>query len=235
MRGVALIPALIGTLILTILIATVAGVVHFYTRETQSLSQKLEIIQIQQALFGVLNTPAVCACNMDPSLNTSNSTPLVFNSSNPATARISFDRIFSSCAGNTPSDPILNRNQPPSGSSSGVRIRDIALENIQSTGTPGSYYGELTIGFTAQSLVMGRRPAKVGINFRADVSNPGQARITACSSGDPNGYSRNPPGTAGANCGTGNQGLVLMRATGGGGSIPVCCTVSGTALSCTPI
>lgn len=234
MKGIALIPALVGLLLLSILIAAVSVVTSYFTRETQSLAEKLEIIQIQQSLFGVLNTSALCSCNFDSSLNTSNSSPLYFDSSNLPTARISLDRVFSSCRSNTPANPILIKNQRPSNSGAGVQVRDIVLENIQTTGTAGMYFADLVVSFESSSMVMGRRPAKVGLNIQADLTNPGQARILNCSTGNPVAGNGNPPGQPGANCGPGNSGVIFQQVVSPGVYQPMCCTLSpgGTSFNC---
>lgn len=248
-NGVALIPALIGSALLGILVLAVASVTNYFSRETQSLAQKLEIIHIQEALYGTLFTRDVCGCNMDSAKNTVNTTPLRFDSTNLPAAKINFNRIFASCNGTAPANPILQVGANPSGVSSGVRVGEIALSNIQATGTPGSFYGELVVTFEASSMIMGRRPALVGVNFRADLTNPNQARITNCSTGDPNSASTaniNPAGTPGSPCGAGNLGITLLQM---GPTLPLqrmCCTLgnhyadplqpqyNGNAFNCNP-
>ncbi len=248
-KGIALIPALIGSVLLGVLVLTVAGVTNYFSRETQSLAQKLEIIHIQESLFGTLNTSAVCGCNLDSAKNTTNTTTLRFNSANLANAKINLNRIFASCNGNVPANPILTVGQAPSGSQAGVRVSEISLGNIQPTGTPGAFYGELTVNFDSASMVMGRRPAIVGINFLADTTTPLQARITNCSTGDPNavlGGNINALGTPGSNCGAGNLGVTFSRYIAANNIQRVCCTLgahyanptdpqfNGHALNCVP-
>lgn len=248
-KGIGLIPALLGTALLGVLVLTVAGVTSYFSRETQNLAQKLEIIHIQEALFGTLFTRDVCGCNMDSSKNTTNTTPLRFDSTNLASAKMNFNRLYASCNGTAPANPILQVGQLPSGVSSGVRVSEIALTNIQATGTPGAFYGELIVYFDAASMVMGRRPALVGVNFRADVTNPNQARITNCSTGDPNSANTansNPAGTPGSPCGAGNLGITMLQM---GPTLPLqrmCCTLgnhyadplqpqyNGNAFNCVP-
>lgn len=176
-RGNALLSVLIGASLLSITVMVMSSVLDNFSRSNRSLSQKLEILQVQQTLLGDLADSTVCGCNFDPTK--------VFDSTNLAAAQVQLDKVYGSCAGGTPGSPSVTAN---TAYSSYLNVDKITLKNITSRGSPGAFQGTLEVNFKFREGEMSRHPAAVKLNFQADVAaNPTAARITGCAAGPVNG------------------------------------------------
>lgn len=182
-HGSALVMVMAGVAITGIMVAGITTLIVNGQRETQSLAQKLEILQIQQTVMGDLADSTVCGCNFDPTKNTTNGAPLTFNSNAPSSSSINLSTLYSGCNAGQPSNPTLKVGQPVPGSQSGLAIASVQLTDIQPTGAPGGFRGQLQVSFDRSKMVISRHPASVALNFQADVGNPGAAKIIGCAAG----------------------------------------------------
>ena len=192
-RGFSLVGSLAAIAIASVAMTAITTMLYSAQRETKSVAQKLEILQLQQVLISDLASSTMCGCNFDPTKNTGNPA-LNFDLSNPATASINMPNVYSSCVGGVPSNPTVIAGQLLPGTQGGLRVQDARLTNITAT-APGSYRGDFIVNFEASAMVIARQPAKVVINFSADVTNPALAKITNCSSGATSGGGGGTSGT----------------------------------------
>ncbi len=180
-RGSSLIQVMVGVAVMGIVIAGFTTFMDTGNREAKSLQQKLEILQTQQDLMRDLSDPALCACNFNSTINTANAANLFFDTTNP-NSKITLPNLFTTCVGGTPGNPLIAVGENLPGSQGGLRVGSIEMKEFVATGT-GRYRAKIEVGFAADSLKMGRKPASVNVSVVADLANPTQARVTSCTAG----------------------------------------------------
>jgi hypothetical protein len=153
-------------------------------RDTKILSQKLEILQLQQEITGNFANSTICGCNFDPTKNTGEPVNhLRFNTTNATALKnstVTLTNLYSACNSGSPTNAIARANQPLPGTQSALRVSNIALSNMRQV-SPGDYTADLSINLNPASLVMPLHSPTVQIHFQANTATPAQSTITGCS------------------------------------------------------
>jgi hypothetical protein len=178
-----LIEALIASVIMGAMALVFASLMSSYVTESKSLTQKMDIMDLQQGLIGALSNAGVCSCTLNASTNTTDASKLVFNSNSAST--INLTNIYSACPTGTNPTPAVTVSKLVPGSNT-VTVKSITLTQPQLTSaTSGSYQATLTVNFDQSKLVTPRKSVNLPVNISADISNASQAKITGCAYGAP--------------------------------------------------
>src|SRR5262245_8337329 len=127
-RGFSLVEVLVGLAIVTVMMAAFGSFMDSSSRSTKGLTQKMEILQLQQEILGDLANASVCGCNLDQAKNGA-AAALNFNSNlAPAqlkAAQFSLGTLFAACnaAGNAPANPTVVGGQKLQGSLTGLVVK----------------------------------------------------------------------------------------------------------------
>ncbi len=157
-----------------VLTLTLATFLTNLNSETGKLSQKMEILDIENIIRGVLANNQVCACNFSE---------VRFNSANPGSVQLS--AIYSGCDSSNPPkgvEPLINANSPVGASTTGLMVDSIVLEDITPTpGVQGAFSARLVANLNPASLKMARRSPQAHVQLTADITDPSAARVISCS------------------------------------------------------
>ncbi len=216
-KGATLITIMTGAAIMAVAITGFLIMLDGFRSVTHGLTQKLEILDLQQTLMDAFSNADVCACNFDPAKNTTNSTSLRFSTSplNPGTV-VAMSALYRNCNATktAPADSVVNVGQLLPATQSAMRVTGAILSNFIASGPPGIYRASLTVNFDASRMKLSRHPANLALNLILDESNPTQSQIVKCSTG---GVTSSPTiaGGPGTPCGPlPSTGLVFSSPTG---------------------
>lgn len=216
-RGATILTIMTGAAIMATAITGFMMMLDGFRSVTHGLTQKLEILDVQQTLMDSFANPEVCACNFDPGKNSTNGSPLSIQV-NPLLPgqSVAMSALYRNCndTRTAPRDPVFNVGQMLPATQSAMRVTSAVLGNFIASGPAGVYRASLTIRFDASSMKMARHPATLALNLILDESNPAQAHVMKCSTG---GVTSTPSiaGSPGSPCGPlPSTGLIFSSPAG---------------------
>lgn len=226
-KGATLLTVMTGAAIMAAAITGFLIMLDGFRSVTFGLTQKLEILDMQQTLMDAFSNADVCACNFDPDKNTTNATAMRISTVplNPSAA-ITMSTLYRNCntSKTAPIDPVMNAGELLPATQSAMRVVNAVLSNFIASGPAGVYRASLTVNFDASRMKISRQPAVLALNLILDETNPAQAQVTKCSTG---GVASTPSmaGGPGTPCGSlPATGLVFSSPTG-----TQCCRVGALA------
>lgn len=177
-KGQALISILIGSAVVTTMMAGFILYLTAQQREAQSIREHLAAKDFEMLIGPALGTSSVCKY----ALNTPN--PLAFNAARlPQTITLPDTTPIHASVSSDPT-PVLGEvvatvGAPASPIAGSLKIKTIQL-NITS-GSSGRYSGSWTINYDPAETAGPIKPTTIPVNLVADDSTPGSAKITGCS------------------------------------------------------
>ena len=232
--GFSLIEMMIAVGVMTVVILGFTTVMNSQGRASKVIEQKMEMVTLKQTLISMTNNPVVCRCQLDKTINSTNSTPLTIDVNQTTAQSLSLDAVHSSCDLGSDATLIAKINTVLSGSQTNQKVGAITVEQILPIkGAPYSYSAVLSVKVDSASQAQGLHPAVVPITIGVDPTSPANAmRIQSCSGVSYNGGSapiicrkfgnifNDSSGSPTANPGVGSVTTIAFAPGDCGGALP---------------
>lgn len=173
--GFSIIQAVVGIAILTTMSLQFATLMSNASTQEANLKTSLDIVDIRISVNSILSNQDICTAQLGGKL-------LPFDGAGQPVAN-GFLPIPELRAGTAPTAPLIFKvNSPtPATNSSGLKIASAQIQNIQATGSSGSYVGVIHIEFDTGKN-MARAPIEINLNLLSTTAAP--YSIVSCSSGN---------------------------------------------------
>lgn len=185
--GQGIVQALIAIALVGIVSAAIASILNDFSKSSRAMAQKLESMDLKNALQMTFINTDNCTCQFSALVNTAKASQLVFNSTPAAGGgRMGLDDIKSSCVGSAM--VLARKNALLPGTQTKLKVADIAIEDITATGNADEYLGYITVTFDQTSLVRSLAPIRFPQKFFTVPTSPAVAKtIETCNPTKPSG------------------------------------------------
>ncbi len=173
-RGQTLVAAIVSTVIIGVLVATIGSLINAQSTMVRALGEKTVAIDLQTTLMTVLADGSVCAMELTQPgawLGTGVTAPVTFDSSQIGTANpptISLNQVLSSTVPGAP--PLISVNSTVSPLSNSDVVESILINNIQGVPSGTGYTATLQINLVQSKLISPVRPIIASFHLNTTAS-----------------------------------------------------------------
>jgi hypothetical protein len=180
-RGFSILQVMVAASIMLALSMGINTLLTNHQKQSKSLTQKQEFIDLKNTMLGQLTKEGVCSWQLKDKVF--NAAPPV-STTTASTTVISFTQIYQ---GMDASSAIIARvNEELPGTQTKTVVEGIQFKNIFPTGNADEYKGTFEISMTNRSLTLSLKPVQVSVIVRTDPTSPLSARkIIECTGGSP--------------------------------------------------
>lgn len=175
-RGQSLVQTLVAAGILSIILSAMTAATVNMHKSNKLLSQKLEVLDLKNQLQSTFLNPDTCTCQLNPTLNSGNSTNLKFDST-IATSSMNLKQLKSACAPSA--SELVKEDSPLLGTQTGLRVSSVLMTNIQATGNTDEYIGTIEVRLQGETLAGPLAPLRFLQKFYGDPVSPANAKTVA--------------------------------------------------------
>ena len=180
-QGISFVDFLVGAGVISIVVLATVSLVHNQTSQLKTIMQNREAMELQKTLINAFSNSDNCTCLLNPSRNALYGSNLHFDSTLPTSGRMDLHELFTECdAQKHPTNPVAVAGQALGGADSGLRVADVALDNIKCLKGPQNCTGVITVKWDNGGSKAAIHPITILEQFTVDRKDPSRVTVAEC-------------------------------------------------------
>lgn len=169
--GFTIIEVMIAMAIMMVVVLGIMSLNNSQQKQSKSLSQKQELIDLKNALLSQITKSDVCSFHLKDKVFNAATTP---TQQTPSPTIISFPQLNHAADPNSATIAKVGEKLP--GTMTNLKVQSITFKNIFATGNLEEYRGVFEISMEPSSLALSLKPIQLPVALKTDPASPLNAK-----------------------------------------------------------